>query len=148
MLIRKCNIWQELITSYNNAICVTTNGIVKSNGELVMGKGIALEAVQKYPTLPRSLGHLVGLYGNFPFRIPFEFNDVISFPTKHHYKDNSSLMLIRLSADKIVNITNCFQYNKIFLTKPGCGNGNLNWDDVRPILEEYFDDRFVVCYND
>ncbi|MCZ2224447.1 MAG: hypothetical protein LC122_12560 [Chitinophagales bacterium] len=32
-----------------DAICITTNGIVKSNQEAVMGAGIALQAAEKFP---------------------------------------------------------------------------------------------------
>jgi len=53
-----------------DAICITTNNVVKQNGELVMGKGVALQAKQLWPWLPKraanaisSNGHCVQLIG-------------------------------------------------------------------------------------
>ena len=68
-------------------IVITTNGIVKSNGEAVMGKGIALQAKQRYPDLPKELGQSITFCGNTVRvlgRPPFSGYRLVSFPTKHH----------------------------------------------------------------
>jgi len=56
------NIWDH-IDEYD-AIVITTNGFVKNNGEAVMGRGIALEAKERYPELPRWLGTALTIKGN------------------------------------------------------------------------------------
>lgn len=122
--------------------CITTNSVIKANGHLVMGRGIALEASIKYPKLSFELGCLVKHYGNNPF-IMFNYN-IISFPTKHHWKDNSDINLIERSAKIISAFAKIYDIKSISLPRPGCGNGHLRWGDVAPILEKYFDDRFIV----
>lgn len=128
-----------------DATCVTTNGIVKKNGDLVMGAGIALEAKLKYPILPTILGGLVKSFGNHCFHIPKL--KIISFPTKNHFKDNSTLELIEESASILKSLTDMDKLNIVALPRPGCGLGNLKWENVKPILEKYLDDRFFVFHN-
>ncbi len=136
-----CDIWQY--DSWDTFRCITTNGVVnKNNNKLVMGKGIALEAKERYPNLPEKLGKYVLQYGNRPFICFDEY--IISFPTKHHYSQNSDIQLITFSANKIVEIVNKFNIKRVLLTRPGCGNGNLKWDEVKSIISKIFDDRFTV----
>jgi hypothetical protein len=54
------NIWDH---HQDGWIVVTTNGIIKSNGDAVMGAGIALEAARKFPDLPRQLGDRLRVIG-------------------------------------------------------------------------------------
>lgn len=124
--------------------CVTTNGVVNSKGELVMGKGVALQAKKLFPHLPKQLGRWVKERGNTPLILLFE--RLISFPTKHHWKDKSDLDLIIASAKIIAKIVTAMGIEVVALPRPGCGNGGLDWEsEVKPAIADILDDRFVVC---
>lgn len=142
MLLATGNIWDMGF----DAICVTTNGIVKPNGRLVMGGGIAKEAVERYPDIDDYYGKLVWLRGNSVWVYRKETDDpaIISFPTKHDWRDPSDLDLIVESTDKLVALADRMHLVKVGLPRPGCGLGGLHWRDVAPILEERLDDRFTV----
>lgn len=129
-----------------DAICVTTNGIVKANGELVMGAGIALAFAKRFPNLPRYLGECVTEKGNQVYSVlPSLFTkSVASFPTKHHWKDQSDLKLIHTSAHQLVEKANKWRWQKVILPRPGCGLGGLKWADVKAVIEPILDDRFYI----
>ena len=131
-----------------DAIAVTTNGIVKSNGNLVMGAGIAKQFANKYPELPSILGKKVAFYGNIPFYIKYpRSTGIVSFPTKNHYSDKSDLDLIVKSAKKIKLLADKFYWTKVAIPAPGVGLGGLSWkDEVAPALQEIFDDRFIIHF--
>lgn len=136
------NIW-----SYHRKECcivVTTNGIVKDNGEAVMGRGIALEAKSKFPALPRRLGKQIKVHGNRVFL--FADFHIITFPTKHSWRDNKSdIGLIERGARQLASLSNCgLVAPPVYLVRPGCGNGGLDWEIVKPILGKHLDDRFFV----
>ena len=38
-------------------------------------------------------------------------------------------------------------FDTVVLPRPGCGNGGLRWQDVRPLLGLSLDDRFIVVDN-
>lgn len=66
------------------AICVTTNAMTRYNGNAIMGKGVALEARNRFPFIERTLGKLLRTKGNHTHHIGFFDNyHVITFPTKH-----------------------------------------------------------------
>lgn len=69
---------------------------------------------------------------------------VVAFPVKHHWKDRADLLLIQKSAEQLVELTNSEGWKKVALVRPGCGNGQLEWDVVRPLIEPILDNRFVV----
>lgn len=123
-------------------LCVTTNGIRRDNGDLVMGAGIALEAKRRFPDLPSKLGRWVEEYGNRAFICREE--GIITLPTKRHWRDRSDIWLIEASAKQVVEIADKFNLSKIALPRPGCGNGGLSWDYVKPLISDILDDRFVV----
>lgn len=134
------NIW-ELDT---DVICVTTNGIINLNGELIMGAGIAKQAMLRYPELPTIFGKHVKKYGNTPCEYKTVFGtSIVSLPTKHHWRGVSDLCLIRKSLQLIKKM---FPDNlRIALPRPGCGNGGLIWDDIKIYIEYMLpEDRFIV----
>lgn len=138
------NIWDYHYEG--NWVVITTNGVVKANGEAVMGKGIALQAKLRYPELPYELGRAIKMYGNRVILLDgvTKLRKMFSFPTKHHWRDKSDLGLIEESAKQLAAIA---PKEKIYIVRPGCSNGQLDWKDVKPILERYLDGRFVVVQN-
>jgi hypothetical protein len=152
--LRGGNLWTVPHAKY---ICVTTNNVIKSNGEAVMGKGIALQAVEYAArtfngvNLPLLLaewlrnpagGSHVGL---------LRPTNIISFPTKYDWRCGSSIALIRQSAKELMALIHdpAFELGPldiIALSPPGCSNGGLDWEtQVRPAIADILcDDRFVV----
>lgn len=125
--------------------CVTTNGVVKSNGELVMGAGCALAFKTAFPSLPKILGEKVKEKGNRPLvggKVKNTY--IISFPTKNNYKGDSDLELIKKSASILVEIANFYNAKSIYIPSPGTGLGNLSKDIVYKELENILDERFTI----
>lgn len=124
-------------------IVITTNGNVNTKGKAVMGKGIALQAKQRYFQLPTELGKKIRRYGNIPFVLP-EFR-IVTLPTKHNWWEKSDTQLIEIGISELERAWTLWD-NKIplYMVRPGCSSGGLDWKDVKPILEKYLDDRFVV----
>lgn len=139
-----------------SSIVITTNCILNNIGDLVMGAGVAKAAKEKWPELPNLFGKQQKEFGYLTPRLltyHTTFGEggwpllIFGVPTKIHWKDNSNLNLIQNSIIELVQYHNSYnkQGKKCLIPKLGCSNGGLNWDDVRPIMEEYLDDRFVCC---
>ena len=122
-------------------IVITTNGTVKKNGEAVMGRGVALEAKQKFPGIAADLGIPLSRIGNHVFWLE---DRIFSFPVKHEWYQKADIKLIERSCLELENLTTDKKVEKIYMVRPGCGNGGLDWKDVKPILEKYLDDRFII----
>jgi len=131
------DIWE--FHKQGNWIVVPTNGSLNSKGEAIMGKGLALEAKRRLPDLPQWLGLRISTEGNSVFGN--SKYHLFTFPTKHDWKKMADLSLIKESA-KGLAFTRIA--GTIYLPRVGCGNGGLNWEDVKPVLEKYLDDRFMV----
>lgn len=129
----------------HEAMCVTTNGIIKNNGEAVMGRGIAKSVNDRYKVSYALARHLRE-HGNTPCDLGIHDGfHVLSFPTKHDWRNDSSIQLIGQSAERLMALADSLGLEKIYLTKPGCANGHLDWElQVRPVLEGILDDRFIV----
>lgn len=136
----------------NEAVCITTNGIVKTNGRAVMRAGIAKQADQLFH-LSNLLGKYLKQYGNRAFNLGrFQRPNgnvftVFSFPTKHDWKDDSDITLICKSAEQLMQMCDKFGITKCFLPPVGCGCGRLNYETtVKPWIEQILDDRFVIVF--
>src|SRR5690349_18926875 len=128
------DLW-ELAKGENKVLCITSNGFVKSNGECVMGRGIALEAAQRFPLLPHHLGRAILKYGNHVLYIgkywetdPKNTYKLFSFPVKHHWKQFADPELIKRSAQELVEIFPDAYFKahpdtNVYIPRPGCGNG-------------------------
>jgi hypothetical protein len=126
---------------------ITTNGVVKKNGEAVMGRGTAYQAKKRYPKIAYALGQFLNNHGNHVGEFIFKDEEtgdevkLLTMPTKHHWIEGSDLVLIERSALELSSLP---YSEKFVLTKPGCGNGGLDWCDVKLVIEKILDDRFTV----
>lgn len=142
----------DLWTMRALARCITTNGEVDRNGRAVMGRGCALQAAQFDPTLKGDLGKLLTEHGNHVHLLRHRVCKpmLISFPVKHHWREPADLDLIERSARELVELCSIHLLDKnpggVLVPRPGCGAGQLEWDDVRTVLLRHLDDRFVAVH--
>ncbi len=149
---------------------ITTNGFIKRNGHAVMGRGCALKATQLYPGIAAELGEKLKYGGNtphilrpklitFPVKpswVTYNGDNVVAH-VKHIFTEGENVPgwaakadpdIIRRSAKAIVVIANTVMKDaQFYLPRPGCGAGELCWEDVKPILSQILDDRFTCCSN-
>ena len=115
-----------------HTICLTVNGTIKANGAAVMGRGCALEATNRFNDIGKVWGKRLKDYG-LKFMYLHEF-DLFMFPVKYNWWERASFELIKESAVALKKAAETQPF--IFLPRPGCGNGKLEWRDVKAILEE------------
>jgi len=126
--------------------CISTNGALRRNGNAVMGKGVALEARNRYHDLEAILGSLINKYGNHVFHLGY---GLISFPTKYHWRQDGDIELIKRSAQELVILLKDNSAKRVLLTRPGCGNGNLKWSDVKNAIQDILvDNKFIIAHED
>jgi len=134
-------------------ICITTNGEIKANGEAVMGKGFAKQIVDQFRTfdIAQKIAGFLKKYGNRSFFLgSYAFHSIkvnlVTFPTKQHWKDGSDLTLIETSAKQLVEIADKFNFKKVYLPMPGAGAGKLHWSEIQTKLN-VLDERFIIISN-
>lgn len=153
------NLWD--LVQPTEAIVITTNGTIAFNGRGVMGRGIALEAKRRIKGIERILGDHLATHGNHAWylargsdKYPGPQFGIIFMPVKHEWWQNADPDLIVQSAHELVKLADAEQrifepaahieWENIWMPRPGCGNGHLDWDDVRPLIEPILDDRFIA----
>lgn len=120
---------------------IPTNGIVKADGDAVMGAGLAKTVATAHPWIPAKLGALIEQHGNRPFNLGRGW---VSVPTKDHWKDPSDLELIESSCHHLVTMADKFEWRRVYLPKLGCGLGGLEWPQVAKVMSPILDTRFRV----
>lgn len=141
---------------HTDACIVTTNGIVRRDGRAVMGAGIARYCRDTFSGVDRMLGDELKRGGNHAYCLGNWMKPdgtgsflLFSFPTKDDWKDASKAGLIRQSCKEVMALADEQLVEAVYMPCPGCSNGRLDyWKDVRGILLEELDDRFMVCIPD
>lgn len=106
----------------------------------VMGKGLALSFKQRYPDFfdkyktacekkQFSIGKLMLFYAIDHW--------VLMFPTKENWRNPSKLDYIEKGLMKFVQTYAKKGICSIAFPCLGCGNGELDWNDVKPLMEKY-----------
>lgn|SRR5262245_43991014 len=127
-------------------IVIMTNGDTRKDGRAVMGRGTAKQAAIRFPELPVLLGDRLSVGGNKVYS--FSHWHLFTFPTKQHWDDpRADLDLIETSAGLLVRLVAALHLPRVYMVRPGCGNGGLDWAQVKPVLNRHLDERFHVVDN-
>lgn len=145
MIEREMDLWDAPPGAW---IGITTNGVVKADGSLVMGAGVAREALDRFPGLDAELGRLVRSCGNEVFGVHVKGRSLFSFPTKDHWRDQSYPYLIALSARALARVAADLPNDTFYLPRPGCGMGGMRWADVKPLIDFLPDNVIIVHKGD
>lgn len=112
----------------------------------VMGKGIALQFKNKWPANFNAYAAACKAGEVRPGRM-FVFdsgglvkpNFIINFPTKDHWRGSSKIEFIRDGLADLIAQVRRLGIRSIAVPPLGCGNGGLDWADVRPLIESAFE---------
>ena len=132
------DIWDYL---GKGVIAITTSGSLTRGGKAVMGRGVARQALLRFPNLPDELGRLLQEHGNHVHPL---LDGLVSFPVEESAWACPELRLIARSAKELRQLADREGWEMVVVPRPGCGGGGLEWREVRPLLEKHFDERFVV----
>ncbi|MEI6091043.1 MAG: macro domain-containing protein [bacterium] len=110
----------------------------------VMGKGIALQFKerfsQNYQAYKKAcenhslnIGDLLITENNSLF-----FKYIINFPTKKHWRNPSKYEYLELGLENLILKIKELNIKSIAVPPLGAGNGKLDWEKVKIILEKYF----------
>ena len=149
MEIKTGNIWD--FETECTPIVVPTNIGWKSSGVNVMGRGIAKQAAERYPSLALWYGNLCRQHWGGTPVVRHPDYPLVLFPTKplndtkpyYSWASRSDLELVEKSSKQLAALETTDQH--IYVPLVGCGNGGLDVDDVFPVLQKYLnDDRFTL----
>ena len=115
----------------------------------VMGKGIALEFKNRYPKMFYEYQKLcensqLDVGRLFLWRKSEKW--VLLFPTKKHWRNPSKLEYIEIGLKKFVQNWDKLGAEAIAFPRLGCGNGGLDWKEVKPLMEKYLKPLPIQIY--
>ena len=117
--------------------------VIPTNCMGVMGKGLALQAKERYPGIE-------DMYKEFctncegpipPVSFP-EFPDLVLVPTKTHWRLDSDLDFVSRAVHALAKLKG----GPFVLPRLGCGLGKLKWESVKVLYQvfETVDTEWVV----
>jgi O-acetyl-ADP-ribose deacetylase (regulator of RNase III)/uncharacterized protein YwgA len=103
----------------------------------IMGKGIALAFKKKYPEMYKDYvrrcdAKMVRLGEPYPYTAADHI--IVNFPTKEHWRSVSRLQDIVTGLEHLENNYKRWDIQSIAVPPLGCGNGQLEWRVVGPVL--------------
>ena len=115
----------------------------------VMGKGLAHAFREKYP-------QMFAAYKSLCDKKQFDVGQlwlwrgsnqwVLNFPTKKHWRNPSRIEYIEEGLEKFVANYESRGIREISFPRLGCGNGGLQWELVKPMMEKYLSNLPIQIY--
>ena len=115
----------------------------------VMGKGIAKGFKTRYPEMFKEYRALCDSSALTIGLLHIWRSDkrwVLNFPTKTTWRKPSELRYVELGLKKFVDSYSKLGISSASFPPLGCGNGNLDWQDVKPLMEGYLSKASIPIY--
>lgn len=121
----------------------------------VMGKGVALQFKRAFPENFKAYERACKANEVKLGRMHVFETDrltprlIINFPTKRHWRSRSKLADIEAGLEDLVRVIQYQEIRSIAVPPLGCGNGGLDWQDVRQRIEsalQRLDDVHVLVF--
>jgi O-acetyl-ADP-ribose deacetylase (regulator of RNase III) len=111
----------------------------------VMGKDIALQFKQAFPENFQQYKQVCDAKEVQPgrmFTVPtgklLNPKYIINFPTKRHWREKSKIEYVQTGLKALVAEIQQLGITSIAIPALGCGNGGLDWVEVKPLIESAF----------
>ena len=126
----------------------TTGNIFESDADCIfntvncegyMGKGIAYQFKLRFPENNENYERICRIGGLRPgMVIPYTENGktIINFPTKDKWRNPSKMQYIADGLDAFVRLLPELAVRKAAIPPLGCGNGGLEWNEVKSLIEQ------------
>ncbi len=115
----------------------------------VMGKGIALEFKKRYPDMFKHYKEQCDKHKLIIGKLMLWYAPdhwILQFPTKEHWRSPSKMEYIEKGLMTFVRKYADYNISSIAFPKLGCGNGELDWNDVKILMEKYLKDLPIDVY--
>lgn len=113
----------------------------------VMGRGIALQFKNMFPENFKAYADACAREAVQPGKMfIFQTNElanpkyIINFPTKRHWRGKSRIEDIKLGLEDLVKQVQALDIQSIAIPPLGSGLGGLDWNEVRPLIQNAFDE--------
>ena len=115
----------------------------------VMGKGVAKEFKTRHPEMFTRYKKICDAKLLSPGKLWLWQGStqwVLNFPTKLHWRSPSKLEWVEDGLKKFAQEYDRRGIESISFPRLGCGNGGLDWDVVRPLMEEHLGDLDIPVF--
>lgn len=125
-----------------NILNAATQAVINTvNTKGIMGKGIALQFKKAYPDMFKAYAKAcqegkvaVGKMFVWENNTMFGPRYIINFPTKEDWRKPSKLKYIQDGLQDLIEVIRKHKITSIAVPPLGCGNGGLDWREVKPLI--------------
>lgn len=150
MQIKTGDMWSAYTVS--DLFLITTNSVVH-HGNLVMGAGVAKQALMRFPGINKAMGSAItaqnkasGFYGLL-VSARWPVAKLGAFQTKVDWRKDTMPWMIEQSTQALVEWCLRNPGKRVDLNYPGIGNGNLGIEIVRTVINQLPDQVNVWTFN-
>ena len=115
------------------------------SGDFALGAGIAVQFNELY-NMKKKLQHTFGSWNENEALL---IDNVFNLVTKNKYYNKPTYDSLREALEDMADQIEELEIEKLAMPLIGCGLDRLDWNLVKPIIEEVFEDidiEIIVCY--